>query len=321
MKRVYVATILLVITLSAAIPLPAYVIGISFSTTGEIVRHRWKSTAFPIPWRMNPVQSSNVTGARPQADVFAASFAAWQSITTASVSFTQGSNTSTTTEPVDDNINLVTTNPLSAASDFAPGVLALTATSVYSSPGFDPKLQRTIDFAGQIAEADIYFNPSVAFSTDTVAVPNRIDLQAVATHEIGHLLGLDHSPLVSATMFWSVGQGIIYPRNVSSDDAVAVSILYPSALFASKGKVSGVVRTTTNAPVYGAVVVAVNASGTPVASSVTDPAGTYLIEGLDAGSYTVYAEPLDGPITINNLGSLRGVYGSSVNTTFTTRSR
>jgi hypothetical protein len=122
-------------------------------------------------------------------------------------------------------------------------------------------------------------------------------------------------------MFWSVASGLIYPRNISSDDMAAISILYPSSLFASKGKLSGVVRTTAGLPVYGAVVVAVNANGAPVASTVSDPNGAYTIEGLDAGAYSVYADPLDGPIMVNNISSLVDVYGSGVNTAFTSRSR
>jgi hypothetical protein len=321
MKKIYVGVILALITLSLATPLTAYVIGISRATSGAIVQHKWKSTGFPIMWRMNPTQGANITGSRTQEQVFQASFAAWQAINTASISFLEGAQTSANTTPDDDNINLITTNPLAASSDFPPGVLALTAASVYLSAGFDPTLQRTIDFAGQIAEADIYFNPTVGFSTNPTATANTFDLQSVATHEIGHLLGLDHSPLLSATMFWGVSRGSISPRNVSTDDAAAVSILYPSSLFASKGKISGTVRTTANNAVYGAVVVAVGSNGLPVASTVTDNLGTYTIEGLDAGTYTVYAEPLDGPITIANISSISSVFGSNVNTSFTTRSR
>jgi hypothetical protein len=314
MKKIYIAAILAIVTLALSIPLRAYVIAVSRSN-GNIVRHKWKNSAFPITWQMNPVQGANVTGTRTQAEVFAASFASFQSISTASVSFTQGAFTSASTRPGGDDINLITTNTL--ASDLPPGVLALTAGSIVSDTGGDPNF-----FAGEIVEGDIFFNATTLFTTNATATADRVDLQAVMTHEIGHFLGLDHSPIISATMFWTVGKSQTYPRTLSTDDIAGISILYPSGLFASKGKISGTIRTTANVPVYGAIVVAVNASGTPAGSAVTDPAGAYTIEGLDAGSYTVYAEPLDGPIMLNNISSLPDVFpGLQANTTFTTRSR
>jgi hypothetical protein len=88
-------------------------------------------------------------------------------------------------------------------------------------------------------------------------------------------------------MFWNGGPGVITQRTLSADDIAGISTLYPGPSFASKGKISGIIRTTANLPVYGAIVVAVNSAGIPVASTLTDPTGAYTIEGLDAGAYTV----------------------------------
>jgi protocatechuate 3,4-dioxygenase beta subunit len=72
--------------------------------------------------------------------------------------------------------------------------------------------------------------------------------------------------------------------------------------------------------VYGAIVVAVDTNGVPVASAVTDPSGLYTIQGLPPGTYSVFAEPLSGRITAGNIGTLQTIYpSSSVYTNFTTR--
>jgi hypothetical protein len=319
MKKILTIAITGILLIAAAAPLHAYVISIFRAPNGPLVQLKWASNSFPIVWHLNPVQSPNVTGSRTQLEVFTASFASWQNISTASVSFAQGADTAASVRPAPDNVNLITTNTTSA--DLTPGVLGLT------TPFFNPS-------TGQIVEADIFFSSTVPFSTNTTSVSGSYDLQAVATHEIGHLLGLDHSALISATMFWSVANGIIYPKNLSADDIAGVSILYPSSLFAAKGKISGTVRTTANAPIYAAIVVAVNSKGIPVASGITDPSGNYAIEGLDPDNYTVYADALDGnPIGIANVSGYdpgrtcsNGVPcpsypGAQANINFTTRSR
>jgi hypothetical protein len=113
-----------------------------------------------------------------------------------------------------------------------------------------------------------------------------------------------------------------YARVPSADDITGVQAIYPTTAFFSKSTLSGTVRTTANVPVFGAVVVAVNASGQPVASALTDTNGQYTIAGLDAGTYTVYAQPLDGATTAANVYTLPRIYpGQNVNTSFTARFR
>jgi hypothetical protein len=121
-------------------------------------------------------------------------------------------------------------------------------------------------------------------------------------------------------MFWLQPTGYMYQRNLSTDDIAGISTIYPPANFSSTGTLNGHVKTMSNTPVYGAIVVAVNASGQPVASTVTDPGGNYSIQGLPAGTYTVFAEPLSGRIGPGNIGTLSQIYpNATVFTGFTTR--
>src|SRR5262249_7428099 len=171
----------------------------------------------------------NISGARSQEDVFKASFTAWQSANSI-LSFTEGAITNK--QPGFDGLNVITT---SVPSNQYPAV-ALGLTYVFSFPpgsGVD-EYGRPIDFAGQIVEADIMFNPSAAFSTDVVTPSNKIDLQSIATHEIGHFLGLDHSTILSATMFPTLTSGASYARALSTDDVAGISTIYPQPSFANK---------------------------------------------------------------------------------------
>jgi hypothetical protein len=321
MKRISISIVCVIVVLALAAPkVRAYVTAKALSASGEIVQTKWRPGAFPIPWKLNPAQGANVTGARTQADVLRSSFSAWQSLSAALITFTEGSVTATTVKPAFDGTNLVSTNI--SAADYGSNALGLTLVYSFDEGGADfvDSLGRPVEFAGQISEADILFNPSAPFSTDTTTPSNKVDFQSVATHEIGHLLGLDHSTLVSATMFPTIANGYNYARVLSSDDIAAVSTIYPSPSFATKGKISGTVRTTAGAALYGAIVVAVNSSGTAVAGTISSPNGTYTIEGLDAGAYTIYAEPMDGPFTVSSVLTLGRIYpASTTSSSFTTR--
>ena len=321
MKRVYGLSAFVVLQVVLAVvaskPLRAYVTAKSISAVdGSIVPHQWISTAFPVTWQMNPAQGANITGSRQQSDVLNTSFAAWAAVVP--VSATQGANTAATVKPNQyDGINCISTT--ATPGDLPSGVLAYTFTFFFNQPGVD-QFGRTVSFAGQIVEADMEFTNQYPFSLNSGAVAGSIDFQSVATHEAGHFFGMDHASDVSSTMFWTTGTGMTYQRNLSADDIAGISTLYPPANFSSTGTLSGKVRTTGNVAVYGAIVVAVNASGQPVASTVSDPSGNYSIQGLPAGTYTVFAEPLAGRIGTQNISTLGAIYPSStVNTNFTTR--
>jgi len=295
--------------LSGVDPLSGYTPLRDLKSSG-IVYIKWPS-AGGITYRINTTVGANVTGARTLGQVFSASFGAWDALTTADISFVQGANTDGSTTYSGSNpdfVNLLKTN-ISDADFLAIAGDALGVTiNAYTDNG-------------AIVDSDILFNPGVLFSTEVDTPTTRTDLQSVATHEIGHLLGLDHSSILSATMFPSIGEGLNYARVLSTDEVAGIGALYPTAEYLSRGAISGTVRLTSNSAVYGALVVAVNAEGQPVASTITDPGGYYFIGGLPAGTYTVLAEPMDRPFTFNNVGLSQVFPGKVPVTNFTTRFR
>ncbi len=109
-------------------------------------------------------------------------------------------------------------------------------------------------------------------------------------HELGHALGLQHS-LTSSTMSTDYTRATTRGRPLATDDRVALSLLYPASGFlASTGSISGRVSMSGQG-VHLASVVALPPNGTPV-SALTNPDGTYRIDGLPAGPYYVYVHPL-----------------------------
>src|SRR5262249_45056852 len=155
-------------------------------------------------------------------------------------------------------------------------------------------------------ESDIVLNPTLNFSTS--AEDNKFDVQSVLTHEIGHLLGLDHSAMASSVMVPFGVTSQLDQRTLASDDIAGVSEIYPTAPLPALGQIQGVVRSG-GTGILGAHVVAVNSAGTALVSALTQPDGSYLLRFLPPGTYTVFAEPLDLPVMKDNLGN--GFYGNT----------
>jgi predicted Zn-dependent protease len=147
--------------------------------------------------------------------------------------------------------------------------------------------------AGTIMEADVVINPAAQFSTDGTA--GTYDLEATLTHEIGHLLGLEHSSEVSAAMQPRQGtnglyeQAAVSSRTLSDDDRAGVHALYGS--HENYAVIAGTITDAAGATVEGAHVWAEDAStGRVVAGNKTLANGSYRIEGLPPGRYRLVSE-------------------------------
>lgn len=110
-----------------------------------------------------------------------------------------------------------------------------------------------------------------------------------AVHEMGHALGLQHT-FTSATMSTATTRATTLSHPVDADDIAAVSVLYPNASFSKLGSISGRI-TSGGSGVALSSVVAIRAGGSAV-SALTNPDGTYRIDGVPPGQYFVYAHPL-----------------------------
>jgi predicted Zn-dependent protease len=169
--------------------------------------------------------------------------------------------------------------------------------------------------SGSITEADIVLNPYQQFSTD--GTPGTYDIEATFMHEIGHLLGLEHSSVIGATMQPRQGKNGIYslpaftPRTLSQDDLAGVRAIYGMRpeMAGARGSVTGTVILHTGAPAFGASVWAEEAvTGRLAASSITLANGTFEIENLRPGKYFLKVEALDGPVLASEIASQRGAY-------------
>jgi hypothetical protein len=79
---------------------------------------------------------------------------------------------------------------------------------------------------GQILDADIEFNAGT-FTFSLEGEPEMADIRNTATHEIGHMLGLEHTNKSEATMHPSALLGETGKRTLARDDEDGLCALYP----------------------------------------------------------------------------------------------
>lgn len=265
-------------------------------------------------WSLNPnAPNVDITGGVSVQQAIQNSFASWQGANLngqplANLTITQGANSSRNAPDVNDCVNVIGfTDP--TASDFSTGTIAFTIPAVvFGNPPISYQCTDTTStvftcpLPSCIVDADIEFNPKDTFSTAAATPANDFDLQALATHEAGHLLGMDHSGLVSSIMFAFGDAGGVPQRSLSVDDAIGIGSVYPSSSFAAAtGTLSGTV-TLSSAGIFAAHVIVIDAqTGAAVVDGLTNTNGQYQVS-VPPGQYNVLALPLAGIYDLSDFG-------------------
>ncbi|MBI2892804.1 MAG: matrixin family metalloprotease [Deltaproteobacteria bacterium] len=101
--------------------------------------------------------------------------------------------------------------------DFVPAETLALTTLVYDNT------------LGAIIDGDIDFNGAEFFWTATDDESQiRADVQNTVTHELGHLIGLDHSDVPDSTMFFETEPAETKKRDLDEDDLDALCFIYPT---------------------------------------------------------------------------------------------
>lgn len=163
---------------------------------------------------------------------------------------------------------------------FGSGVLAVTALNYDSD-------------SGTIIDAEILVNDTPFKSTIFTPVKNFSSgpyayIGDVIAHEVGHLLGLNHSETQGSAMVFSIFKD---QHKLHSDDHMGVLSLYDRA---QGSKIKGRVVTSADSPLFGVNVELIDVSTNNVVAGVfTDDQGHFEFKGVSAQkSYVLHLSPM-----------------------------
>lgn len=264
---------------------PAFgAVRLTYQLNGTPVPVSWPSSSFPIRYAVDRRVANGLPMGAAAVD---RAFNEWASVADALVSF-QSLGIVDGAKAGEDGKNSITF-----------------ADDLFKDQNFLAVTTNWYDDSAHLKEADIQI--------DSTVVANGYNLQLLLEHEIGHLLGLDHSGVLSSVMYPFIGRGSV--TALDSEDRVSIANLYPRVdPMISGGTLTGRVSGDEGG-IFAAQVVALNDRGEPVATALTNRDGVFEIEGVPAGTYRLYAEPLDGPVDVR---SLSGVWRTAKTVSFPT---
>ena len=287
MIRSVTTTAIVIAAISAQAPAHAY-LKLGAYLNGAVVDVTWRQ---PVPYFVSEQNATSVS-ATDLRDAVARAAATWSAAQSADVRFAFQGMTAALPEVIDGR----------------------TTIGFLDRPDLEQVLGATsfmIDTTtGAIIEADIFLNSRFIWSVSPAGVPGRVDLESIALHELGHLVGLSHSAVgeteqtsggnrrvvaSGAVMFpIAMSAGAIAERVLHPDDIAGISDLYPTAAaLTATGSIVG--RVTRNGQgVLGAHVVAFSPeTGVLIGNFSLNTDGEFVIARLPPGPYLLRVEPLN----------------------------
>jgi hypothetical protein len=237
------------------------------------------------------------TRTKSQADALVAAAAAkWNNVASATIAIGRGP---------DVPVNITASNYsgyLNSSSDGLNPVIYDTDGTIIDALFGAGNRNSVLGFAG----SSWYGSPTCRYAEGRAVINGYINvseavLSNVVAHELGHLIGLDHSQLDSSQGLAASNYPLMYPtayRSLSTlhdDDVSSVTALYPeSNVAATFGTLTGNLRTTGGTAVRGANIWARDVSN---ASRVYSVVSDFLTQGtgyfrmlVPPGTYTLHAE-------------------------------
>lgn len=274
----------------------------SFEPSAAVQERRVKWTSKTIQIALSTSLLSPSPAIQPDSDVVGAierALRSWSSV--ANITFVEVSSKAQSISPANrgDGLNLITIAPTRENLSIFGEENNTARTRVF----YDPE-------TGAISEADIVINPypysgdgtSLQFSTD--GTPGTYDLESTVAHELGHLLGLNHSNVIGSTMLANQGLNGTYglpaltERTLSEVDRVAVRSIYGPR--ENSGSVEGRILNNVDGslvPATGAHIwIEDIASGRVIASSLTNANGRFRIDCVPPADYRAMIEYLEGGV-------------------------
>lgn len=251
----------------------------NYIVSGNLQYHVITSGTFSVAAVTGSTQSEVIT-------IIENSFKTWQNVSSGNVNFTRGSDITGTQAQAQDKFSVGFNSGTSTqwGGSMTGSTVGLAGTSFNTSNG---KL--------------LWTSICVLSTHSTNRTTNTADLQSTLVHEIGHSLGLDHSPQGSSVMSY-VGLSDIPDAAsgnaghlLSSDDVVALTSIYP--IDSNRGIMKGTIKK--NGSSVHKAMVGVFDSNNNLVTTALSITGAFEIKGLLPGTYTLRLQPAMSSQSVN----------------------